>query len=922
MKISGKVLVSVSTIVAIYTVISFAVLKIFIAPQFMHLEMNDAQKDLSRAQHALDREIHAVSSYGADYARWDDTYRYITSPNKAYIDSNYNYAAMKAQNIDLVCITDRNGRIIFSQTFSHTGESLTPKDYSDRASPLLHLIAIGKENPDTVYNGIIETTDGLMLTTSYPIIDSQLKMPPDGRLIAGRLFDESEQTKIKEILRTDISIEPVTHDSVNSQKLLRGIAVGNGTLISKEEKVIRLFTARSDIFGQPVAILTLRHEPKISQKGFEIVNLSVLILAGCGIIVLISILLYLHKEVVDPLQRLEQRTKEIAATDDFLIRLPDAGGDEISILAQSFNHLLDRLSAINTTLELRVEERTAELAESNRGLILLGSVFESSLEGIFITDRNGILTNVNPSYTRITGFSAEEVIGSEALATKSERHDEKFYREMKQSVAQSGKWSGEIWSKNKRGRVYPQWTSISSITDENGDITHLIGVFHDISDAKQQESYIKYQAYHDTLTGLPNRVLLLERMGRTVERSTANNIRFAILFLDLDHFKNINDSMGHEYGDILLQHVAERLEKLTRVSDTISRLGGDEFIVMIEDITDDNQPGMLSDRIIDSFKNPFIVKNQIFHVGTSVGIAIFPDDGNEPSVLMRNADTAMYQAKEQGRLRYCYFTRSLNERLAVRIRMENELRMAIETNEFEVHYQPKMNIKTGAVNGFEALVRWNNNGKLIAPIEFIPLAEETGLILSLDRIVMQQTFKDIQLMNASREKPYVVALNASAKALQQKRFPEEVADMLESTGMKPEWVEIEITETDVMKDIDACLNVIRRLSEMGISIALDDFGTGYSSLSQLSRIPVNTLKIDRSFVITIDNGKNETSIIDNIYAMAKDLHLKVVAEGVETDAQLEYLTKIGCDLIQGYYFSKPLPLKKLNEFLSDAEAAG
>ena len=348
-------------------------------------------------------------------------------------------------------------------------------------------------------------------------------------------------------------------------------------------------------------------------------------------------------------------------------------------------------------------------------------------------------------------------------------------------------------------------------------------------------------------------------MTHAIERGAERESRFAILFLDLDHFKNINDSMGHEYGDVLLQHVAERLEKLTRDSDTVARLGGDEFIVMVDDIADLDQPAVLAERIIESFRNPFIVRDQIFHMGTSIGIAVFPDNGDECSTLMRNADTAMYRAKEEGRLRYCRFTDALNERIANKIRLETDLRMAIEANEFLVYYQPKMNLSSGEIEGFEALVRWNNDGKLISPADFVPLAEETGLILPLDRIVMKRAFVDIRDLNVGRDRPYCVAVNASAKALQHRLFPDEVMMLMKQIGVRPEWVEIEITETEVMKDIDACLDVINRLSGMGLSIALDDFGTGYSSLSQLSRIPVNTLKIDRSFVMTI-GGSNGTSI--------------------------------------------------------------
>jgi diguanylate cyclase (GGDEF)-like protein/PAS domain S-box-containing protein len=913
MKISGKVLFSVSVIILAYTVIVFIVLKVFVAPQFVRLEREAAHNDLSRAGNVLEREILSVSSYGADYARWDDTYRYIERPSQAYIDCNYVYASMKMQNINFVSIVDVHGKILFSRFFSSDGRESIMSDCTIPSASLGRFVALGAAHRDGVYQGFVGTSLGLMIVASYPIVDSQMEKSSNGRLIAGRVFGKIEHEKIRAILKTDITFDPVSSAAVQAPAGSTG-----GITEIAEKHMLVLSRGIPDVFGIPCMSMTLRHPRMISEKGSAVLGISMLILVGCGSIVLVVLLLYLNRGVVFPLTELDRRSKDIATAEDFVSRLPQDRSDEIGDLAHSFNLLLDRLSSVNVMLEQRVAERTAELQKLNLDLVLLGKVFENSLEGNIITDKQGVILKVNPAFTRITGFSPEEVVGLNSMVMRSDRHDDAFYLKMTDEVAKNGKWSGELWSRNRNGRAFPLWLSISSITDDEGCVSNFIWVFHDISDAKQQESYIKYQAFHDTLTGLPNRVLFLERMNRSIAHSFESGEHLALLFLDLDHFKNVNDSMGHEYGDVLLQHVAERLEKLTRDSDTVSRLGGDEFIIMIENADGRDQPALLAERIIDSFRNPFLVKDQILHIGASIGIAMFPEDGDESSILMRNADTAMYRAKEDGRLRYCHFTNSLNERLTSHIRMESDLRMAIESNEFEVYYQPKVSFSTGDVEGFEALVRWNNGGKMICPVEFIPLAEETGLILPLDRIVMRRAFMDICALNRSRKKPYHVAVNASAKALQERTFPDEVKNLMTALGVRPEWLEIEITETAVMKDIDACIDVIRCLSDMGISIALDDFGTGYSSLSQLSRIPVNTLKIDRSFVMTIDSGKNGVSIVENIYDLAKTLSLKVVAEGVETLAQREYLEKIGCDLMQGYFVSKPLPLRMLEKFLSEA----
>lgn len=912
MKISKKALFTVSVIVAVYAVAGFILLRGFVAPQFSELESANARNDLARAVNMISREILSVDAYSSDYARWDDTYRYLQTPENSYIESNYSFDSMKTQNMDLICIVDLKGRIVFSRVYAPDGSAVALDDFERNDSPLSRLLSLGVSDSASVLKGFILTSRGLLIVSSCPVVDSRISLPTRGRLVAGRFFDDTEQKKLCDIIKADLAF-PVPAES-------SGVTFQDSSITNDRNRNQLVLThVIRDVFGSPAAVMTLHYPTTVSDKGNSVVNISMLILLGCGLIVLASILLYLRRVIIAPLAYLDERATEIASSVDFLGRLPAERRDEIGELAHSFNTILDALASVNVSLEQRVKHRTRELEESTRNLVLLGRVFENSIEGIYITDSYGIILRVNPAFTKITGYQSDEVVGKKATMMRSARHDDAFFTRVRDCIVAEGKWAGEVWAKNRAGRVYPQWSSFSSIRNEDGSMENIICVFHDISDAKQQESYIKYQAYHDTLTGLPNRVLLLERMSGAIERGNASSKRFALLFLDLDHFKNINDSLGHDYGDVLLQHVAERLEKLTRDSDTVARLGGDEFIIMAEDVDDANQPGMLAERIIDSFKNPFIVRDQIFHIGTSIGIAVFPEDGEECSTLMRNADTAMYRAKEEGRLRYCHFTTSLNERIANQIRLENDLRMAVEANEFEVWYQPKVSFETGETEGFEALVRWNNGGVIISPMEFIPLAEQTGLILPIDRIVMKRAFVDIRDLNAGRQRPLRVAVNASAKALQHRLFPDEVMMLMKQIGVDPSWIEIEITETEIMKDLDACLDVINRLSGVGISIALDDFGTGYSSLSQLSRIPVKTLKIDRSFVMTIDNGKNETSIIDNINALAKGLHLKVVAEGVETVAQRDYLRNIGCDLMQGYFVSKPLPLPLLRDFLREAD---
>lgn len=913
MKISQKVALIVTLLILFYTSIVFVVLTFYIAPQFLDIEKNDTRLNLERTLSMIEREIRSLENYAVDYARWDDTYRFIQRRDQDYLESNFNPTSMSQQNIDFVLLHRPDGTTAFEQAYDYSKVPPVSLPADAIIGSLIAMTTIPVSEP--LRSGIISTPSGLMLIASCPITDSNNTQKPRGRLIAGRFFNAAEQERLREQHRFDFLIHPLSGENCLSEDLVARIQKKPLGVFIRRENTYTGYRLLHDINGAPIAAVSLKHRIQFANAGILVVRSAIALLVTGSLVLLAVILFLLRRKIIRPIEALTGAASAITAREDFFERLPDTRHDEIGSLASAFNLLLDKLLVINASLEIRVEQRTRALEESNHELLLLGRVFDNSLDGIIITDTAGSIVKVNDAFTKITGYSAEEVIGKDPSLLKSNRHDDTYFNEMVRLVQETGKWSGEIWARHKRGRVFPEWISLSAIADASGTVTHYMGIFHDISDAKQQESYIKYQAFHDTLTGLPNRTLLFERMHKAIARNRTSGFKMALLFLDLDHFKNINDSLGHEYGDILLQHVAERLEKLLRVSDTVARLGGDEFIVMIEDVADDDQPGHLAERIISCFKDPYVIKDQIFHVGTSIGIALFPDDGDEVGVLLRNADTAMYMAKEEGRLRYRHFTSSLNERVAKRLNLETELRMAITMDQFEVHYQPKYNCVKGRIDGVEGLARWRKDGKLVSPLGFIPLAEETGLIIPLDRIILEKACREMAELNTGREVPVKLALNSSAKALLKKKFPDELKTVLDKTGMKPEWFELEITETEMMKDLDATLDVIKRTAALGISIALDDFGTGYSSLSQLSRIPVNTLKIDRSFVIKIEDPDTRVAMVDTINKMAKDLKLKVVAEGVETGAQLTYLENIGCDMIQGYLISKPLPYADLLTFL-------
>jgi diguanylate cyclase (GGDEF)-like protein/PAS domain S-box-containing protein len=743
-----------------------------------------------------------------------------------------------------------------------------------------------------------------------------MKAAPRGKIVMGRMINDRQISAMCSLLKVKGEIMPMDCNSESESAIKENLFNNNKKYIFNiKDDHIETYGFLEGAYKKPVALLSLNYPRDIKQIGIQTVQISAAIIVICGLIILFTVFIFLKKYILTPIEVLTNRAVLIEYNSDFNSRLPVKTRDEISTLAWAFNALLDRLAEVNYSLEQKVTERTRDLLTANQELMLMQQVFDHSLEGITITDKDAKILKVNPAFTAITGYEACEVTGKNPRLLKSDHHDEDFYKEMWGSLTNTGQWTSELWNRHRDGKAYPEWISISAIRNTSGDITHYVGIFHDISDMKRQEAFIKHQAFHDSLTGLPNRPLLRNRIDKAIARASREQQRFGIIFLDLDNFKNVNDSLGHAIGDILLKEAAERLSHIARSADTVARLGGDEFIILVEEMNDEKPAAALALRILESFKKPFMIKDNTLHVGTSIGIAIFPEDGEDTDLLIRNADTAMYKSKEKGRENFTMFTSALNETVAKRLKLENELRRAIELVEFEVHYQPKMEIKTGSIAGMEGLVRWRHDGLLISPDDFIPLAEETGLIIEMDKIVMDIAFSEMgRLINTSMLS-LKLALNCSARALHMKELPDMISSALVKHDIKPEWFELEITETSLMKNYDESIEILNRLLEIGISISLDDFGTGYSSLAQLKNLPISSLKIDRSFIWEMEKSRSDTHITESIIAMSKKVGVEVIAEGVEKKEHLNILEKAGCDLAQGYYISKPLSFPDFKNYL-------
>jgi diguanylate cyclase (GGDEF)-like protein/PAS domain S-box-containing protein len=550
-------------------------------------------------------------------------------------------------------------------------------------------------------------------------------------------------------------------------------------------------------------------------------------------------------------------------------------------------------------------------------LLLAASVFESSREGILITDRHQRILRANRAFCRLTGYSEAEIRGRTPKFLRSGHQNADFYAEMHTALHDHGQWQGEVLDRHKDGRIIPVLLSISAVKDAGGRIDHYVAVHTDISHIKESEARLEYQARHDHLTGLANRLMLHLRLEHALQRARRDGTHLALLMIDLDRFKDVNDSFGHLMGDALLRDVAERLVRRVRNADTVSRLGGDEFTVLLEDTENPDEAARVAEDLIRVLDEPFELPNgNEVVLGATIGIAIFPDHGETEEALLQGADAALYQAKTEGGRHYRFFSDSLTQAARERIALEARLRRALAQGELRLHFQPQIDIASGAIVGAEALVRWESpEDGLVPPGRFIPVAEQSGLIEAIGEWVLRQTCCQGQRWIQMGMPALTLAVNVSSRQFQRSDCVERLARILDETGFPPQRLELEVTEGTLMDHAGHVLETLGRLRALGIRIAIDDFGTGYSSLAYLKRFPLDVLKIDKSFVDDIPRLSDDMEITATIIAMAHTLRLKVLAEGVETVAQLDFLKERGCDFYQGFLMSRPLPAVEFTRLL-------
>ena len=583
--------------------------------------------------------------------------------------------------------------------------------------------------------------------------------------------------------------------------------------------------------------------------------------------------------------------------------------------------------------ELSVSKKPAIAGENTRFIMLSRDITErkqaeiefqiaatafESQEGMMVTDVNKVILRVNKAFTEISGYTPEEAIGQTPRLVSSGHHHDDFYESMWQSIAENDGWEGEVWNRRKSGEVYPQHLTITAVKNHEGVVTNYVATFTDVTLRNAAEAEINHLAFYDVLTRLPNRRLLIDRLNHALSAGARLGWGGALLFLDLDHFKTLNDTLGHDVGDLLLRQVAERLTASVREGDTVARLGGDEFVVMLEDLSKQPveaaaQAELIANKILTSISQPFQLANNVYQTTASIGVVLFSDNEHSQDILLKHADIAMYQAKKMGRNTLCFFDPNMQEAINLRANLEVDLRHALEASQFELYYQVQVG-QLGKAKGAEALIRWNHPQRgLVSPVEFIPLAEETGLILPIGKWVLNSACAQLKAWEGEKAtRDLTLSINVSAKQFHQADFAAQVLSSVQSFGINPEKLKLELTESMLLEHIEDTVTKMKALQKVGMHFSLDDFGTGYSSLQYLKLLPLYQLKIDRSFVNDIEVDSSDQAIVRTVIAMAQTLNLEVIAEGVETEIQRALLASCGCNNYQGFLFGKAMPIKEFN----------
>ncbi|MDO8585636.1 MAG: EAL domain-containing protein [Armatimonadota bacterium] len=938
MSLRTKTLTATGVTLAGLVVVLYYASSILHMSGFKKLETEDAKQNVGRVVNAISGDLDQIGAITADYARWDDTYDYISTGNHRYVDVNLVAPTFRGLRLNLMLFIHSSGRVVYAGSFDPKHGRIVPVP-----SSVLKYVAPGSlllRHPTVTAgrSGLLLLPEGPMIVSAQPILTSQGDGPVRGTVIFGRYLDSHEVARLAHLTDLRLAISDLTAKGAVPGGVSKSLAnPGAITVQPLDNDTIAGYAVLKDAFGKPAVLLRTDMPRRIHRQGRASLGYFVLWFLAAGFAFCGVTLLLIERLVLSRLARLNSAVVGVGTTGDLSARVLLPGNDELSSLSATIDGMLGTLEqsqmelrAARDDLEERVRERTTELAEANDVLLkeiaerarveaelrIQTSAINAAIDQILITNANGDIQFVNPAFENETGYSAAEVLGKNPRILKSGAHEREFYKEMWDTLLAGRTWRGEVVNARKDGSLATDEMTITPVKDDAGVVERFVAIKRDISEKKTYESRLDHMAHHDHLTGLPNRLLFADRLTQSLNLARRYGQSVAVMFLDLDSFKTINDTLGHSFGDLVLKAVADRLTSLLREVDTVARMGGDEFTIILERVTRIEQTVEIARKVLAALAEPFTLRDREVFVTTSIGISVYPADGGDVETLVRNADTAMYRAKEQGRGNYQFYTDALNASALQRMELENGLRKALERREFVLYYQPHVDLRTGMPLGSEALLRWQRPGiGIISPAQFIPLAEETGLIVPMTEWTLNTACAQNKAWQDAGYPPMDIAVNISARLFRQHDLVETVERALNASGLAPNYLTLELTESVLMEEPDAAGAILRTLKAMGIRVSVDDFGTGYSSLSYLKRFPVDTVKIDQSFVREIATNSDDAVIAQAIVAMAHSLKLNVIAEGVETLQQLQFLRSIKCDEMQGYFVSRPVPAKEFASFL-------
>lgn len=925
MKIRTKLLVLTALLILLFVVSMIAVTAGAVNLGIRETEIGFAGADLDRVTSAVEYESEALAKTVADYAVWDSAWEYGQGEYPEFWEDNFVSNTFENLELCAVLFLDTSGRLVMSSGYDHTTacSSDVPKICDFSASSR-------SDGPGRNEAAFTRLNDFPVLYRASPVLKSDGTGPEAGTLIMCMCLDPTFTERLADRTRvvTGRFFEPLPERLTN---LRESSALRAGLVADFSSTAIHGFASYMDQSGNTVFTIRTETPRSLTQEQNRITRGLLIVYSALALFFIVIVNAGYRYWFATPLACLESEVDSFALeqpqNDKGLVPLSNRK-DEIGHIARSIRDMHARVRSaheevrqLNEDLERMVRERTVELLDANSELTIFKKILENTGEAVVITDLDGSILEMNDAMCRMTGYSREEMLGRNSRMFKSGRHTNDFYKDLWENLQRDGHWEGEIWDRRKDGSIYPKWQTINILHEENGTPLNYIGVSTDISVIKEAEEKLNHLAYYDPLTGLPNRMLFSDRVEHELASSRRAGFTFAVLYLDLDRFKHVNDSLGHVAGDTLLIHAADRMKECVRDSDTLCRIGGDEFGLVLQNLNREDGAGIVAQKLVSKLSQRFEINGSDVYIGASIGIALYPKDGEDTDTLVRKADGALFIAKEEGKGLYRYASGEMELVNRSRLAIESRMHRALERNEFVIHYQPQVSVEQATpgmhagLTGCEALIRWQQDtDTMVSPGEFLPVAEDTGFIAPLGDWVLLQACRDAKRWEEAGH-PVPVAVNVATRQFDTGSFEDRVASVLATTGLSPHLLKLEVTESGFMRNITRVTEIMNRIRAMGVSFAIDDFGTGYCSMNYLNRLPVDCLKIDQSFVRSIDDDRSGGDIVDAIVSMSKAFGLVSIAEGVETFEQLERLRQHGCDVIQGYLVARPLPRDEFEKFI-------